>query len=179
MTDFARGGVLARFFSGLCEYVFEGRLGPGRSPAGRLSQRPDAPFRPARFGSSRSQSHRSAGGRSRRHALRGREPHWPRPPRCPPAHWRRHAVLDGRLSRVAAATAEPWKKRTSSSITVPRANGPITSPAPSRPTATKTRPTRFSSGLSHQFEMCAYGLGEVRREWERRDDAEGPRLLVE
>jgi len=24
--------------------------------------------------------------------------------------------------------------------------------------------------LSVQFELCAYGLGEVRREWERRDD---------
>lgn len=23
--------------------------------------------------------------------------------------------------------------------------------------------------LSHEFELCAYGLGEVRREWERRD----------
>jgi hypothetical protein len=23
--------------------------------------------------------------------------------------------------------------------------------------------------LSHEFEMCVYGLGEVRREWERRD----------
>lgn len=23
--------------------------------------------------------------------------------------------------------------------------------------------------LSHEFEMCAYGLGEVRREWERRE----------
>ncbi len=24
--------------------------------------------------------------------------------------------------------------------------------------------------LSQEFEMCVYGLGEVRREWERRDD---------
>ncbi|PHR93951.1 MAG: hypothetical protein COA78_32355 [Blastopirellula sp.] len=30
--------------------------------------------------------------------------------------------------------------------------------------------------LSTQFELCAYGLGEVRREWERRDD--GTRLFV-
>lgn len=27
--------------------------------------------------------------------------------------------------------------------------------------------------LSNQFEMCAYGLREVRREWERRDNEEG------
>lgn len=26
------------------------------------------------------------------------------------------------------------------------------------------------SRLSHEFELCAYGLREVRREWERRDD---------
>ncbi|GAA4423561.1 MULTISPECIES: hypothetical protein [Bremerella] len=26
------------------------------------------------------------------------------------------------------------------------------------------------SKLSHEFELCAYGLGEVRREWERRDE---------
>ena len=34
--------------------------------------------------------------------------------------------------------------------------------------------------LSEQFEMCAYGLREVRREWERRDDqgdVESPWLL--
>ncbi|MCO6454988.1 MAG: hypothetical protein J5I93_06785 [Pirellulaceae bacterium] len=27
--------------------------------------------------------------------------------------------------------------------------------------------------LAHQFEMCAYGLREVRREWERREGDEG------
>ena len=32
MTDFARGGVLARFFSGVCECVFEGRLGLADPP---------------------------------------------------------------------------------------------------------------------------------------------------
>lgn len=26
--------------------------------------------------------------------------------------------------------------------------------------------------LSHKFELCAYGLGEVRREWERREGSE-------
>ena len=34
--------------------------------------------------------------------------------------------------------------------------------------------------LSHDFELCAYGLGEVRREWERRDsdpNLPGPILL--
>ena len=32
--------------------------------------------------------------------------------------------------------------------------------------------------LSSQFEMCAYGLREVRREWERRDDGDMPRPFL-
>ena len=33
--------------------------------------------------------------------------------------------------------------------------------------------------IGQQFEMCAYGLREVRREWERRDDETPPKLVVE
>ena len=37
--------------------------------------------------------------------------------------------------------------------------------------------------LSHDFDLCVYGLGEVRREWERRDgnggDAPGRPFLIE
>ena len=32
--------------------------------------------------------------------------------------------------------------------------------------------------LSTQFEMCAYGLGEIRREWERRDDETTRGLVI-
>lgn len=32
--------------------------------------------------------------------------------------------------------------------------------------------------LSCHFEMCAYGLREVRREWEERDNPDGPRPLL-
>lgn len=33
--------------------------------------------------------------------------------------------------------------------------------------------------LSHEFEMCAFGLSEVRREWERRDpDGNSVRLML-
>jgi hypothetical protein len=28
--------------------------------------------------------------------------------------------------------------------------------------------------LGHQFEMCAYGLREIRREWERAEEEQGP-----
>ncbi len=40
-------------------------------------------------------------------------------------------------------------------------------------------PDEVLQQLSDRFEMCAFGLGEVRREWERRDDAEGRILLTE
>lgn len=32
--------------------------------------------------------------------------------------------------------------------------------------------------LSHEFELCAYGLNEVRKEWERRDDQPPSRPFV-
>jgi hypothetical protein len=33
--------------------------------------------------------------------------------------------------------------------------------------------------LSHDFELCVYGLGEVRREWEGRDDGPRPGMVLE
>ena len=44
-------------------------------------------------------------------------------------------------------------------------------------------PATLASGsvlerISDEFELCVYGLGEVRREWQRRDDSpEGPFLI--
>jgi hypothetical protein len=32
--------------------------------------------------------------------------------------------------------------------------------------------------LSHEFDLCAYGLGEVRREWERREPEAGTGPIV-
>jgi len=32
--------------------------------------------------------------------------------------------------------------------------------------------------LAHQFDLCAFGLGEVRREWERRDDGVVPLIVL-
>ena len=40
-------------------------------------------------------------------------------------------------------------------------------------------PDEVLQQLSNRFEMCAFGLGEVRREWERRDDGEMRILLTE
>jgi hypothetical protein len=33
--------------------------------------------------------------------------------------------------------------------------------------------------LSRQFEMCVYGLGEIRREWERREGDEPRQIVIE
>lgn len=44
----------------------------------------------------------------------------------------------------------------------------------------RTTPCSLLHKMSDQFEMCAYGLREIRREWERRDDqgqSEVPLLL--
>ena len=41
--------------------------------------------------------------------------------------------------------------------------------ASSTETEDEEPPSDVLERLSHQFEMCAYGLREVRREWERRD----------
>ncbi len=40
-------------------------------------------------------------------------------------------------------------------------------------------PAPILERLSQQFELCAYGLREIRREWERRDDEEMPALLID
>lgn len=38
------------------------------------------------------------------------------------------------------------------------------------PAANESCPSDVLQHLSDEFELCAYGLGEARREWERRDD---------
>ena len=49
--------------------------------------------------------------------------------------------------------------------------------ASSIPSSTEEAPGEILERLSDQFEMCAYGLREVRREWERRDDDTPPLLI--
>lgn len=45
-------------------------------------------------------------------------------------------------------------------------------------TVTGEAPSEVLAQLSQQFEMCAYGLREVRREWEREGREELPRPLL-
>lgn len=39
-------------------------------------------------------------------------------------------------------------------------------------------PSELLERLSAMFDLCAYGLGEVRREWERQDGDSGPMLFL-
>lgn len=46
------------------------------------------------------------------------------------------------------------------------------------PVEQTSAPTEVLKRLSENFELCVYGLGEVRRQWEQRDgEAEAPLLL--
>jgi hypothetical protein len=39
-------------------------------------------------------------------------------------------------------------------------------------------PAEVLERLSRNFELCAYGLREVRRQWERRDDDDVPQPFL-
>lgn len=45
-------------------------------------------------------------------------------------------------------------------------------------TAAKAAPSGVLERLSAEFELCAYGLRQVRAEWERRDDGPSPHALL-
>jgi hypothetical protein len=45
------------------------------------------------------------------------------------------------------------------------------------PVETEVAPTDVLKRLSENFELCVYGLGEVRRQWEQTGDNDAPLLL--
>ncbi len=45
------------------------------------------------------------------------------------------------------------------------------------PSGDQTARSELLHRLSEEFDMCVYGLGEVRREWERRDEDGGSDIL--
>jgi hypothetical protein len=178
MSDASRGGVLARFFSGVCEYVFEGRLGVADPPlidylsnlmirfarldtvhrVRNLAGRPVLEVADmlaeaeSRIGLARRDVHRHIGDVT--------------------LFWT--GVYPESLPRLRAIEKKDFfvdycaqGKRAyyiASTIDTDRE---------------EDAPNELLQRLSHQFEMCAYGLGEVRREWERRDEDEARRLLIE
>ena len=42
----------------------------------------------------------------------------------------------------------------------------------------KATPAEILERLSSRFELCAYGLREIRREWERSDDDDAPQTFL-
>ena len=177
MTDFARGGVLSRFFAGLCEYVFESRLGLADPPL--VDYLSSLMLRFARLDSVHRV--RNLAGRpvvevadmlteaENRVGLARRDVH--RHIGDVTLFWT--GVYPETLPALKAVEKKDYfvdycaqGKRAyyiASTIKTDR---------------TEDTPNEILQRLSHQFEMCAYGLGEVRREWERRDDPDSRNLLV-
>jgi len=46
------------------------------------------------------------------------------------------------------------------------------------PVEKEVAPTEVLQRLSDQFDLCVYGLSEVRRQWERKDGPIGPAVLL-
>lgn len=177
MSDFAPGGTLARFFSGVCEYVFQGRLGVAdpplvdylsdlmlrfarldtvhrvRNPAGRpvLQVVDMLSEAESRIGLARRDVHRHIGDVT--------------------LFWT--GVYPESLQKLRAVETKDFFVDYCSQGK--RAYYIASTIETDREADT---PNELLERLSANFEMCAYGLGEVRREWERRDeDARG--LVIE
>jgi hypothetical protein len=178
MSAFSRGGVLARYFSGVCEYIFESRLGVADPPL--VDYLSDLMLRFARLDSVhrvRTLSGRPAvevadmlAEAEQRVGLARRDVHrhigdvtlfWTGvyPESIPKlrAVERKDFFVDycnqGKRAYYIASTIDTDRR--------------------------EDAPNDVLERLSVQFEMCAYGLGEVRREWERRDDEETRGLVIE
>ena len=169
MTAFTRSSTLGRYFAGLCEFVFESRLGVADPPL--VDYVSDLLIRFARFDTV--QRVRNPSGRpvvevadmlseaENRIGLARRDVHrhigdvtlfwtgvYPESlPRLKAVEKKDYFVdycAQGKRAYHIAATIETDRSEDAASELLQR--------------------------LSAQFEMCAYGLGEIRREWERRDD---------
>jgi hypothetical protein len=169
MSAFARNSVLGRYFAGLCEYIFEARLGVADPPL--VDYVSDLLVRFARLDTV--QRIRNPSGRpvvqvadmlaeaENRIGLARRDVHrhigdvtlfwtgvYPESlPRLKAVEKKDYFVdycAQGKRAYKIAATIETDRSEDTTSELLER--------------------------LSTQFELCAYGLGEIRREWERRDD---------
>lgn len=178
MSSVSRGGVLARFFSGVCEYVFESRLGVADPPlvdylshlmirfarldtvqrVRNLSGRPVVEVADmlteaeGRLGLAKRDVHRHIGDVTL--FWTGVYPEsLPKLRAVEKKDFFVDYCAQGKRAYYIASTIETDRE--------------------------EDTPNEILQRLSHQFELCAYGLGEVRREWERRNDDDIPRLVVE
>ncbi|QDU27664.1 hypothetical protein ETAA8_27530 [Anatilimnocola aggregata] len=178
MTDFARPSTIERYFSGLCEYIFQTRLGVVDPPLiDYLSEMLLRFVRTETMHRVRNLSGRPAvevvdmlSEAENRIGLAKREVHrhigdvtlfwtgvYPESLRELRSVEKKDFFIDycshGKKAYYIASTIKTDR--------------------------TEDTPDQVLQQLSTRFEMCAFGLGEVRREWERRDDAEGRILLTE
>ena len=178
MTDFAKGGVLGRFFSGICEQVFEGQLGVADPPL--VDYLSGLMLRFARLDSV--QRVRNLAGRpavevadmlseaESRVGLARRDVH--RHIGDVTLFWT--GVYPESLPKLRAVEKKDFfvdycnqgKRAYYIASTI-------------RTDREEDTPNDILQRLIFQFELCAYGLGEVRRELERRDEDEVRRLVVE
>jgi len=170
-----RSEVLGRFFAGLTEYTFATRLGVAdpslidylsamlshfvrtdaiyglRTPTGeRLSQVADMLIEAqARQGSARRRVHRHIGDFT--------------------LFW----------TGLYPEIAERQRKGCKDSLLDYQAQGKRNYLLASRlPAGKESAPDEVLERLSNNFELCVYGLGEVRKQWEEREgESEGPLLL--
>jgi hypothetical protein len=169
MTDYSRGGVLSRFFAGICECVFEGQLGVADPPL--IDYLSNLMLRFARLDTA--QRVRNLSGKpvvevadmlceaESRIGLARRDVHrhlgdvtlfwtgvYPESLQKLRSVEKKDYFVDycsqGKRAYYIASTIETDRQ--------------------------EDTPNDVLQRLSVQFELCAYGLGEVRREWERRDD---------
>jgi len=175
MSNFARGGTLARFFSGLCEHVFESQLGVADPPL--VDYLSELMLRFARFDAVHRV--RSLTGRpavevadmlseaESRVGLARRDVH--RHIGDVTLFWT--GVYPETLPKLRAVEKKDYFVDYCSQGK--RAYYIASTIATDRD---EDAPNALLERLSAQFELCAYGLGEVRREWERKDD--GPKTLM-
>jgi hypothetical protein len=151
MTDFAASpgpsGSLGRFFTGLCEYIFQTRLGVADPPlTDYLSEMLLRHVRSDNFHRVRNLAGRPA----------VEVAVYPESLKTLRSVERKDYFVDycthGKRAYMIASTIETDED--------------------------DVAPNSVLERLSLNFEMCAYGLGEVRREWERRDEEDVPRPLI-
>lgn len=178
MTDFARPSTISRYFSGLCEYIFQARLGVVDPPLiDYLSEMLQRFVRTETVHRVRNLSGRPAvevfemlTEAENRIGLARRDVHrhigdftlfWTG---VYPESLRELRSMEKKDFFVDYCSQGKKAYYIASTIKTDRSGDP---------------PDQVLQQLSDRFEMCAFGLGEVRREWERRDDAEGRILLTE
>lgn len=177
MSAFSRGSVLGRYFAGVCEYIFESKLGVADPPlvdylsdlllrfarldtvhrVRNLSGRPVVQVADMlaeaenRIGLARRDVHRHIGDVT----LFWTGVYPESLPQLKAVEKKDYFVdycAQGKRAYKIASTIETDRSEDTTAELLER--------------------------LSVQFELCAYGLGEIRREWERRDDEPMRGLMI-